>query len=402
MPNPKAQAKNEMAEPSSSPVLKGRGIPCGTQAMLYAVAAGRCEFRGCNKFLLQHHLTLKDGNFAQMAHIYAFSQAGPRGDARKRPDNPHGLANLMLLCPECHKQVDVAPTDFPVDLLKEYKCEHEDRIRHVGALRQDHRTVVLQLKSKIGGEAVEIPLTDVSRSVAPRWPMDRHGIVIDLTKIDDTHDRFTELAAAEIRKKVDRLYEPGMEVDQVRHISLFALAPMPLLMYLGHCLSNKISVELHQRHRDTKDWLWKADGLPVEYDERLLRQGTDPSRVALVLSLSGTIGLARLPANVDATFTVFELTLADRNPNPDFLRRRDDLVAFATIYRRMFSNIEQVCPSATEVHLFPAVPAPVAVACGHEILKKTQPTLIVYDYDKAKGGFTEAMRIGRDDARTAM
>jgi hypothetical protein len=226
--------------------------------------------------------------------------------------------------------------------------------------------------------------------------MDRNGIVIDLTKIDDTHGRFTELAAAEIRKRVDRLYEPGMEVDQVRHISLFALAPMPLLMFLGHCLSNKIPVELHQRHRDTKDWLWKTDGLPVEYEERLLRQGTDPSRVALVLSLSGTIDSARLPTSIDATFTIFELTLADQTPNPDFLRRRDDLIAFATTYRRVFAHIEKACPTVTEVHLFPAVPAPVAIACGHELLKKAQPTLIVYDYDKAKGGFTEAMRIGRD------
>jgi hypothetical protein len=48
------------------------------------------------------------------------------------------------------------------------------------------------------------------RAVAPRWPKDRQGIVIDLTKIDDTHGGFMKLAADEIRKRVDRLYEPGM------------------------------------------------------------------------------------------------------------------------------------------------------------------------------------------------
>lgn len=395
----KKSKSTKLPPKKSPPVTRGRGISCGTQAMLYALAAGRCEFRGCNKFLLEHHLTLKDGNFAQMAHVYAFSKAGPRGGDRGRPHGPHGLDNLMLLCAECHRQIDTAPNDFPVDLLKEYKREHEDRIRHVGDLRHDSRTVVLQLKSKIGGEAVEIPLTDVRRAVAPRWPMDRRGIVIDLTKIDDAHGRFTELAVDEIRKKVERLYEPGMEVDQVRHISLFALAPIPILIYLGHCLSNKIPVEMYQRHRDTKDWVWKTGGVPVEYKEHLLRQGTDPSRVAIVLSLSGKIDPARLPPAIDASFSIFELTLGDRLPTPDFLECRDDLVAFATAYRRLISRIDVAHPMVVEVHLFPAVPAPVAVACGHEILKKAQPSLIVYDYDKAKGGFTQSIRVGREDLR---
>jgi hypothetical protein len=384
-----------------SPVAKGRGIPCGTQAMLYALAAGRCEFRGCNKLLLEHHLTLKDGNFAQMAHVYAFSKAGPRGKVEGRPQDPHRLGNLMLLCPECHKQIDAAAKDFPVDLLKEYKREHEDRIHHVGDLRQDSRTVVLQLKSKIGGEAVEIPLTDVSRAVAPRWPKDRRGIVIDLTTIDDRHGGFMKLAADEISKTVDRLYEPGMDADQVRHLSVFALAPMPLLMHLGNRLSNKIPADLYQRHRDTKDWLWKSDGAPVAYEERVLRRGTDASRVALLMSLSGPIDPLRLPANIDATFTVVELTLKGQDPNPDFLRRRDDLTAFATAYRRTLARIVKEHPAAAELHLFPAVPAPVAVACGYEPLKKAQPILVVYDYDRAKGGFTESIRIGRNDVRQA-
>ena len=47
---------------SSGGVLKkARDIPGGTQALLYAVTAGRCEFRGCNKSLVEHHLTLMQG-----------------------------------------------------------------------------------------------------------------------------------------------------------------------------------------------------------------------------------------------------------------------------------------------------------------------------------------------------
>ncbi len=378
----------------TSPVTRARGVPASTQALLYAITAGRCEFRGCNKPLFEHQLTLRDGNFAQVAHIYAFSKRGPRGNAPQRPKNVHTLANLVLLCSECHHQIDTEPDDFPVALLKDYKRDHEERIRLVTDLRAEMRTVVLQLKSKVGGDAVEIPLTDVSRAVTPRWPKDRQGVIIDLAKIDDTQPGFTTLAAEEIRRRVERLYEPGMDADQVRHISLFALAPIPLLVHLGTRLSNKIPVDLYQRHRDTKDWAWKVDGSIVEYEERIPRRGSDPSRVALVLSLSGVIDLARLPAAIDDTFTVVELTLKGIAPTPDFLRRREDLVAFGIAYRHVLARIVREHPGAKELHLFPAVPAPVAVACGYELLKKAQPLLVIYDYDRANGGFAESLRAG--------
>ena len=45
------------------------------------------------------------------------------------------------------------------------------------------------------------------------------------------------------------------------------------------------------------------------------------------------------------------------------------------------------------IHLFPAVPAPVAVFCGREILPKVDPKLVVYDFDKRQGGFTPIIEV---------
>jgi hypothetical protein len=44
-------------------------------------------------------------------------------------------------------------------------------------------------------------------------------------------------------REVSRLYDKGMDVESTRHISLFAVAPIPLLVFLGGCLSNKIHVD---------------------------------------------------------------------------------------------------------------------------------------------------------------
>lgn len=75
-----------------------------TRLLLFVRAGGRCEFDGCNKYLLQHHLTLTEGNFAQLAHIVAFKPEGPRGKVGPRPMDINDVTNLMLLCPECHRE----------------------------------------------------------------------------------------------------------------------------------------------------------------------------------------------------------------------------------------------------------------------------------------------------------
>jgi SMODS-associated and fused to various effectors sensor domain len=45
------------------------------------------------------------------------------------------------------------------------------------------------------------------------------------------------------------------------------------------------------------------------------------------------------------------------------------------------------------INLFPAVPAPIAVLCGRELLPKVHPRLRVYDYNKNNGGFTFALEV---------
>jgi hypothetical protein len=253
------------------------------------------------------------------------------------------------------------------------------------------RTVVVQLKARINGDTVDIPPSDVVKAVAPRYPMDRRGHIIDITAIHDEDDAY-RVSRNTVRQAIDRLYEPGMDADKVHHLSVFALAPIPMLVYFGSCLTNKIPIQLHQRQRDTDDWVWKEDGAPVDYSIAVARRADDPTKVAVVLPLSGAISPERLPANIDDSFTIYELALAAQPPSTDFLRTREDLVRFATKYRELLGMIVGAHPRAPEIHFFPAVPAPIAIACGYHLLPKAQPPLLVYDYVAARGGFIPRLR----------
>lgn len=393
-----SRQRSKIEEPSPTlPVVKppSRAISQRSRLILYVRAGGRCEFDGCNRYLLRHTFTRTEGNFAEMAHIYAFRPEGPRGREGFPENKLNDPSNLMLLCGECHKLIDDNPKRYTVKTLKQYKSRHEDRIYRLTGTKPDYQTTVLIFKANIGAQAVDISEAEIQEAIAPRYPDDGQAL-IDLTSIPDGEDTpFWENAARAIKQCTDRLYAPRVGTQPPHHISLFALAPIPLLTCLGSLLSNKIPVDLFQRHRDTENWTWKTTGEPVNYMITTIRRGSDPSRAALFLSLSGTIHPTMLPPAIDDKFSIYEITLVGIDPNPTYLRLRQDLMNFQRIYQQILGMILKNHPSLQEISLFPAVPAPVAVLCGRELLPKVHPALLVYDLTSDKRGFTPTIRVNK-------
>lgn len=380
---------------------KSRQIPLPTKLLLAVMAGGRCEFGGCNKYLFEHPVTLRGLNLTENAHIYPFSRNGPRGDEPGRPDDIHNIENLMLLCPDCHNEIDKNKQHYPVARLRSIKQEHEERIRYLTGLAPESRTMPLIVKSRIAGRPVDISFEEVRDAVAPRYPADKKGFVIDLTELgDENSETFYQLAAQRIRQKMREFYSPGVDNARPQHICVFALAPIPLLVTLGECLSDKIDTALFQRHRVADNpWQWRSSGNPVRYKTTKTQAGTELDKIAILLSLSGKIDPATVPRTFDARFTIYEMTLDGISPDPGFLRRREDLDEFRHAYRNLLSAITASHGTVKEVHLLPAVPAPVAVMCGHEVLPKVQPALLVYDNDKAQGGFVLRTKVHDDEQR---
>lgn len=363
-----------------------------TRLLLCVRAGGRCQFDGCPEYLFEHPLTLQQGNFAEIAHVVAFKNDGPRGNDADRPDDINDIDNLMLLCPRCHKLIDDRPEDHPKAQLLSMKLEHEDRIKHLTGLGRDRKTSVIVFQALIAGQPVSIPFDHIVEATLPWYPVTRYPLRIDLTEIPGDGPEFVKTACDTIGHRVARMFEPEGEALRTGHVSVFALGPMPLLICLGTHLSSKIPMDLYQRHRDKDRWMWKQDGPPMSYVTRVIKEG-DPKRVAVVLSLSGSIKLESLPADVRDQATVYEMTLENVTPTPTFLRTRQDLEAFRIAYQELLGMIGQRHGSLGEVELFPAVPAPIAVLCGRELLPKVHPKLRVYDNDKQKGGFTYQLTV---------
>jgi hypothetical protein len=63
--------------------------------------------------------------FGEQAHIVAEEEDGPRGKSCLTLQQRNSYPNLILLCPTCHTKVDKAPDEYPVELLHQFKSEHE-------------------------------------------------------------------------------------------------------------------------------------------------------------------------------------------------------------------------------------------------------------------------------------
>lgn len=376
-------------------------IPVPIQLRLWVTAAGRCEFNGCNQLLLRDDLTLREANYADIAHIVSWTLGGPRGSDPLPIGARNAIGNLMLACQDHHRLIDNKnrEVEFPAALLREMKESHERRIERLTAIHPDAKTTVIRMQTQIGGHDVDIARAQIDDAVYPRYA-DGATINIDLRnpRSPDNACTWAE-AASNIDARLKRELASRTGADTATHFSVFALAPIPLLVHLGNQLSNKIPADLYQRHRNPDSWTWRSVGEIVSYRVARLATGTDRARVAVLLSLSGSIARKRLPQELRDVCSLYEITLDGRTPEPTFLARRESLFAFINAYHELIGKVRADLPDVQEIHLFPAVPAPIAVACGRELLPKVHPMVVVYDDDKAHAGFRRALEINSHDSR---
>lgn len=370
-------------------------IPSKTQIELWARAAGRCEYRGCNHDLVGDLIAgREDGTFGFIAHIVADSPDGPRGDAVRSPQLARDIKNLMLLCATHHKGVDVDYlASHPEAVLLAMKAEHEDRIAIVAGIDEDRASYVIRFAASIGTNSA---LVD-TRSIFMAMPPDRHpaeGKTIDLElsgcDYQDHEEQYWTFQRDNLRRLFRRKVKERIEQGEVRHLSVFALAPQPLLIELGCLLGDIVPTTVHQRHREPATWRWQA-GQPSITFQITEAAEQNSGTVALKLALSATVTDERIRAAVDPNVAIWSLT-ADA-PHNDILRRPEDLSVFKTQLRQLLNRIKAVHGEHATINVFPALPNSAAVEVGRVWMPKADLPMVIYDQNRSAGGFIRTIEI---------
>ena len=358
---------------------------------LWVRAGGRCEL--CNKYLLD---VTYDVNIGEMAHIVGWSKAkgSPRGENLLPEEDRNIVDNLMLMCAEHHKIIDSKSllSEFTVERLIKHKQDHELRIYHQTGLSVDAESVVLRMLGGIRGLPVEVSQIHVrhvlfkndQRYARFLDSFDKQSIEIDLHSLpdpDEGWDLYWNIGKGIIDKNLKVLMQ-GLAEGSVRHLSVFALTRIPLLVYLGYRLGDKIPTSVYQKHRcEEETWLW-SDTEPVEtfVINKLISGNSE--KVALILSLSGTIRIDALPSTITKEFTIYEVRPIETSPHRNIFRNKASYHNFVKTYHHFLSKMEQADGVCSEVHLFPAIPISAGIACGRGLMREAHPAMIVYDLNK--------------------
>jgi len=374
-------------------------IPDKVKFQIWLRAGGRCEYRGCNEPLWKDQLTLVAMNRAYLAHIIADSPHGPRGHpvlSNQLKDDP---SNIMLLCDTHHRLVDREQIDqHPIDLLRQYKQEHEERVERQTGIQTNLRTHILLFGTQIGDRRGFVNYEQAHETVLPeRYPADEVGIRVNLSDIDiDENDpEFWSIVQTTVTKRLQLALGQGIGPSgkPLNHFSIFALAPIPALIVFGAQLGDIISADVYQRHRDTQDWKWK-NLRDQDFNYIIIRPdlGVPPSQqIALNLSLSGNINESEIEQAIGQKIPTYKITLVQ--PHRDFLQAKEQLELFRGEWLNLLSEIREKHGEKCEIHLFPAIPNSIAVEIGRCLFPKVDPTIIVYRLCKKDGCFKRTLTI---------
>ncbi|MEP0548073.1 MAG: SAVED domain-containing protein [Rhodothermales bacterium] len=289
---------------------------------------------------------------------------------------------------------------YDEDLLRTFKREHEERVRILTDVRDDRQSHVVFFRAPVDGRDLTIDERKAHRALLPNYPAEEHPFDIDLAGIGipSSSAGFYEVMREALKQQTGDLLRRRAGRSRPRSLSVFAIAPIPLLVQFGRYIGDVQSVDLYQHHRGPRSWSW-AD----EEEEEVFYELTGPGRddehdspLVVIISVSARVRPELVETLFDGAPIIYRLEATDvveeRVSGRDFLRSRTRLNVFAYEFRRLLDLIRSRHGHARPVHLFSAVPAPIAIEIGRNI-KDVDPEFILYDYRKSTNGYAPAFAI---------
>jgi len=374
-------------------------IPDKVKIRLWGKAAGRCQYEGCNEPLWKDSLTQSEFNAAYIAHIIADSQNGPRGHKTLSEKLAKDISNLMLMCDKHHRLIDKEDVEgHPVGKLMEMKKKHETRIEMVTSIGEDRKSHVLLYGANIGEHNSPVNFEKTTPAMLPnRYPAEKPAIELSIknSPFHDHQNMFWMMERENLRTQFLDKVKRRLDLGDINHLSVFALAPQPLLIELGVLISDICQADVYQLHREPADWKWQDDPEGFEYIVKEPEQ--IHKKIALNLSLSATIDNQRIINVLGTDTSIWSVTIPI--PNNDFLKSSNQLSNVRKVFRELLNKIKAKHGHGSIIHVYPAVPVSVAVELGRIWMPKADLPLSLYD---EKGGFHYAFTIGETKLQKEM
>jgi len=356
--------------------VKREDVKDSVRNALWARTAGRCTI--CNRRLLGDSRTyMHSVLLAELAHnVGAVGGArSPRGSAKNGSIDTEAEENLLLLCHDCHRIIDHPDHIdlFPPEKLREIKETFERRIEMVTENGGLTRTAALRVGSMIRGSLAMASQREVAETLLA---VNYLGLVETQRSGDFTcringaaGDRGYWDAGQQSIEDTLNLVQQAVVSGDVEHISVFAIAPIPLLVYLGWHLDDKTPTRIFQKHRDQfVGWSWAGQAEPVDFEVSATAPQDGVRDVVLVCAITSEVNLDRLPDEI-ADAPRVEIRPAGVAPGATLMSHEQSLINFATQWRAALATAESQYLGAKRWHLVVSGPVTVAIEAGRAIMR---------------------------------
>lgn len=392
---PRHSAATERRDVSPKDVTRHVALP--VQNILWGRAAGRCQLRPCNRPLTRSPATQETRNLAEKAHIRAFSRSGPRASHDWPDALLNDVDNLMLLCQDCHVTIDRGdgPQRYTAALLAEWKLLHEQRVETATGIAPALHSHVLTYGTWIGAHQALPTFRDASEALFPNAFPASHAM-IELGTRSSPHRDSSEDFWSHERKQLAYQFERQVRIPaqqgEISHVSVFALAPQPLLIELGVHVGDIMPATTYQRHREPTGWRWPSTSETTHFV--LHEADNSRGKPALVLAVSATITSDRIERVLGRDAAIWGLTVPE--PQNDVVRSPATLRAFRRSVRGVLDEIKAKHGHTTPLHVFPALPVSLAVEFGRVRMPKADMPWVLYDEQQLSGGFIPTFIISHE------
>ncbi|WP_144282022.1 SAVED domain-containing protein [Chryseobacterium echinoideorum] len=367
-------------------------IPEKIKILLWGKSAGRCQYRGCNTSLYRDDLTQAEFNQCYIAHIVADSPNGPRGHITRSEELKQSLNNLMLLCDTHHRLVDrVEIENHPEEVLLTMKKEHEDRIDLIAGISHNLKSEIIIYKASIGNNPVMMTYDSLKEFIIPeKYPTRNAATDLSLSNSTsvDSRKTFWELQLENLDDQFRDQILPRLRKSELSHLSLFAMAPIPLLIKLGTYLNDIQQIDVRQKRRNPDTWKFDED---LHTDYNLLLSQEVKKQVALKIELSAAIADERIITILGEDVSIHSLSIG--NQDNDFVKSRKQIIDFGEKMKEAFREIKKIHGQDMILNVFPAMPISLAVQLGRVWMPKADLSMRIVDQNYVSGGFSEAFKI---------
>lgn len=350
-----------------------RQIQPSTERMLWGVSAGICEFKGCTNKLYLHHITKERINFSEKAHIYAFSKGGKRYSLLKSRGKINDIDNLMLLCEKCHKLIDSEDTDYSAEELLEMKKEHEDRIARLVCIKPDLQSEIIIYNANIANSSIKISEYVAKSAIIPEhYPAREVSINFSPElKLFDSDENYWQVMSQHLERKWGE-YE---SIVRDKHISLFAIAPQPLLFKLGTLLNRSYNVSVRQSQEDIENWKWSSNEKTIFPQVETSPNISQVNEAIISFEITSKLSLEEIREEF-GDGQLYRI-LIDK-PSGKAIKSQSDLQAIIELYRECLNNIRETYGKNVVVKLVAIAPVSVSIEAGRQTMKG-DPKIIIYD-----------------------